>query len=286
MIYVHRNAGLIPQALLDKAAKAQEALEKLPESERPEFIRKHADIWRDFGAHLAKMSHGKCWYSESPEVQSFFDVDHYRPKLEARRTKDQCDRGYEWLAFSWENFRVSAQRSNRLNTNQDTEEVDGKGSWFPLLPDSPVACWEDRCVTDEKPILLDPTVRQDIALIDISATGYVVPGRFCVGSEVERVERSVRLYGLNLPRLVAARMRVMREIQEQVDKLQSDATLGNSHPSVADSLRVNRQVEQIRRKSLSCSPYSRAARAQLILAGCADLCAQPEDSHGMTGTDR
>lgn len=118
MIYVNRNAGLIPKALLDVAAKAQERLEKLPEAERPEFIRKNAKIWRAFGKYLAKMSHGKCWYSESPEDQSFFDVDHFRPKLEAQRTKDQCDRGYEWLAFSWENFRLSAQRSNRLSTNE------------------------------------------------------------------------------------------------------------------------------------------------------------------------
>ena len=52
------------------------------------------------------MSYGKCWYSESLDPQSFFDVDHYRPKLEARRSDDVTDPGYAWLAFS-ENFRLS-----------------------------------------------------------------------------------------------------------------------------------------------------------------------------------
>src|SRR4029434_1678748 len=43
------------------------------------------------------MSYGKCWYSESLDPQSFFDVDHYRPKLEARRSNDVTYPGYEWL---------------------------------------------------------------------------------------------------------------------------------------------------------------------------------------------
>ena len=34
------------------------------------------------------MSYGKCWYSEAPDPQSFLDVDHYRPKLEAKRSNE------------------------------------------------------------------------------------------------------------------------------------------------------------------------------------------------------
>src|SRR5690348_6075059 len=132
MIYVRRDPALIPEKILRVAERAQQQLEQLPPAQRPAFIKKKSHIWRSFARYLAQMSYGKCWYSESPDPQSFFDVDHYRPKLEAKRSVDVTDPGYEWLAFSWDNFRLSAQRSNRVNKNEETEENEGKGNWFPL----------------------------------------------------------------------------------------------------------------------------------------------------------
>src|SRR6476619_772256 len=100
MIYVKRNAELVPTKLMAVAARAQAKLEALPTNERCAFIKKKSHIWKAFGRYLAKMSYGKCWYSESPDPQSFFDVDHFRPKLEAKRSDQETDRpGYEWLAF-------------------------------------------------------------------------------------------------------------------------------------------------------------------------------------------
>lgn len=40
--------------------------------------------------------------------QSPYDVDHFRPKSEARRSEKVIDEGYPWLAFDWDNFRYSA----------------------------------------------------------------------------------------------------------------------------------------------------------------------------------
>ena len=51
----------------------------------------------------------------------------------------------------WENFRLSAQRSNRVSKNEETDENEGKGNWFPLLETSPKACWENRCEDIEQP---------------------------------------------------------------------------------------------------------------------------------------
>ena len=138
MIYVRRDPTLIPEKVLKVAERAQRQLEALPPDERSVFIKKKSHIWRAFARYLAKMSYGKCWYSESNDPQSFFDVDHFRPKAEATRGDGSKDDGYPWLAFSWENFRYSAQRSNRLSTDEDTEVVVGKGSWFPLMDGSPL----------------------------------------------------------------------------------------------------------------------------------------------------
>ena len=199
MIYVRRDSSLIPEKLLKVAERAQQKLEALPADERPAFIKKKSHVWRAFARYLSKMSYGKCWYSESLDPQSFFDVDHYRPKLEARRSDDVTDPGYEWLAFSWENFRLSAQRSNRVSKNEETDENEGKGNWFPLLETSPKACWENRCEDTEQPVLLDPVKKADVRLIDVQDDGRMGPSRICIGSARLRVERSIELYGLNLP---------------------------------------------------------------------------------------
>ncbi len=110
VIYVNRNTVSIPGAILTAAIEAQEQLEALPAGQRAEFIRRRSHIWRAFRPYLCRVSYGK-WYSENPEVQSFLDVDHYRPKLEAKRSEVECDPGYGRLAFSWGNFRLAAQRS-------------------------------------------------------------------------------------------------------------------------------------------------------------------------------
>src|SRR5262245_41432348 len=212
MIYVRRDFSLIPKKLLKVAERTQQKLEALPPAERPTFIKKKAHVWRAFARYLSKMSYGKCWYSESLDPQSFFDVDHYRPKLEARRSNDVTDPGYEWLAFSWENFRLSAQRSNRVSKNEETDENEGKGNWFPLLETSPKACWENRCEDIEQPVLLDPVKKTDVRLIDVQDDGRMGPSLICIGSARRRGEGSIELYGRNLPGLKAARIRVIREI--------------------------------------------------------------------------
>lgn len=278
MIYVNRKASLIPASVLKVALRAQEKLETLPPSARAEFIKKKSHVWRKFARYLAKMSFGKCWYSESLDPQSFFDVDHYRPKLEAKRKDGELDRGYEWLAFSWENFRYSAQRSNRASKNEETDVTEGKGNWFPLLETSPKACWENRCENEEKPVLLDPVKKADVQLIDVMDDGRIGASPTCIGSSMIRVERSIELYGLNLPRLKGARLRVMREVNELHSVLFKMLEADPSTPNVADRLPIQQQIESIKAKTFPSSTYSKAARAQLMrLFGGAALCAQPEE---------
>ncbi len=244
MIYVKRDERVIPNALLKQAEEAQKALEGLPEAERRDFIKKKARIWGEFPKYLAEMSYGKCWYSESDEPQSFFHVDHFRPKAEAIRASGEKDDGYPWLAFDWHNFRLAAQRSNQRNQNEDTGEIEGKGSWFPLLDGSPRATWENRCVNDEKPVLLDPTVRADVDLVDIGTDGKMCCSKFCIGSAEERVKRSVELLGLDLPKLVEARKRVMRRINDLFDTLIELMRIAGVHRGAADALPIKQQIEQ------------------------------------------
>jgi hypothetical protein len=282
MIFIKRNKDLIPKEVLDAAEQATEDLEKLllPE-ERSAFIKRNGAIWTAFNSYLRKMSIDKCWYSESkPTTQhSRFDVDHFRPKLGAKRSETEKDDGYPWLAFEWTNFRLSAQLSNRLSTNEETDEVEGKGNWFPLLDGSPKATWDNRCEIDERPLLLDPTVRSDIDLIDVGDDGRMMCSAFCVGSHIGRVTESIRIYGLNLPDIKDARFDVMRDIKEEVEELEqlAEAASASSEIAVIDSLPVQRMLNKIREKTNRSSPYARAARAQLKYMGYPQLGATPED---------
>jgi hypothetical protein len=278
LIYVRRDPALIPEAVLKIAERAQANLEALPAADRAAFIKKKSHIWRRFGRYLAKMSYGKCWYSESLDPQSFFDVDHFRPKGEAIRTDTEKDEGYPWLAFSWDNFRYSAQRSNRLSKDEATDALSGKGSWFPLVEGSQKACWDNRCEADERPILLDPTVRGDADLTDVKADGRMDRSRTCVGLARARVTRSIELYGLNLPKLVGARKDVMRGIERMQTNLMHLLDDADAQPRPRDQNQVDGYIKMLRTATLPSSPYSKAARTQLILMGMPQLCAQAEDT--------
>lgn len=249
----------------------------LPPCKRMEFIKKKSHIWRAFARYLAQMSYGKCWYSESLDPQSFFDVDHFRPKGEAIREDGQKDEGYPWLAFDWTNFRYSAQRSNRLSTNEASGETEGKGSWFPLLPGSKRATWEDRCEAEEKTVLLDPARKEDVALVDVGADGRVIPSMICVGTQRRRLKRSIELLGLNLENLVEARKRAIRDVNNQFEILSKTLAVANEIEEAADGLPVNESFRQLRRWSQPDHPYSLTIRATLARLGASQICAPPEE---------
>lgn len=264
MIYIKRDPQLIPEKVLAVAQRAQQALEAMPGAQRPDYIKKKSHIWRGFSKYLSKMSYGKCWYSESHDPQAFFDVDHFRPKLEAKRSEDLVDHeGYQWLAFDWDNFRLSAQRSNRLSKDEDNEETVGKGSWFPLLDGSPHACWDNRCIAEEHPILLDPVKAGDLNNVDIAQDGRFVPVPFCVGVEAERVKKSAEIYGLNLPKIKEARQKIIREVTSIHENIMNTAAALGGLGAAAPDSPILGQIDLLKSKTRADAPFSKAARAQL-----------------------
>lgn len=276
MILVRRDSAIIPAKLLAVASRAEAKLNQLAPADRPAFIKKKSHIWRNLGRYLSQMSYGKCWYSESPDPQSFFDVDHFRPKLEAKRSDTQTDKpGYEWLAFSWENFRYAAGCCNRVSQNHETGIVEGKGSWFPLLPGSPVATWINKNAS-ELPLLLDPVSPTDVGLVTIDEHGYVAPQPYLVGTNRKRVLKSCEYYGLNLPRIRDARKNLILEVTKMVETYleTAEALWDDAIPeAVADKVPLNAQKELIREKTRSKSPYALAARSVLVRSGLPQLCA-------------
>ena len=283
MIYVRQDSALIPKRVLGVAARAQAQLYALAPAQRAAFINKKAHVWRGFARYLAKMSYGKCWYSESDCVQSFRDVDHYRPKKKAKRSDTESDEGYPWLAFSWENFRLSAQRSNQISRDEETDESVGKGAWFPMQQGSRRATWDDPCLGDEVPALLDPARLEDVRLIEVTASGEMGPSKLCLGaSDRTRVDETVKRLGLDLPGLVSARkaaMRLLQELVELFEQKRSAAEISEAASAfMANHMPAERQVDMIQRLTGPRQPYAAATRAQLRLMGYGELCVPVEQS--------
>lgn len=281
MIYVRRDPNEIPEKVLRVAERAQQALEGCAPAARAALIERKSHVWRSFARYLAKMSYGKCWYSESDCTQSFKDVDHYRPKKQAKRSETESDDGYPWLAFSWENFRLSAQRSNQISRHDETNELTGKGAWFPLQANSKRATWDDRCIDEEYPVLLDPAKLSDIRLIEVTATGQMGASKFCLGDyDRARVDKTVKLLGLDLPGLVSARLRTMRLIQEFVELVEEKKTAAELSQAassfIATQLRPDNQINMLQKLTSPDQPFASAARAQLKLMGYEEICVRSE----------
>lgn len=270
MIYIKRDISLIPENVVEAAKKAQNTLETLPVEKRADFIKKNANIWRSFSQYLSLMSHGKCWYSECKDAGANFDVDHFRPKAEAKRCSIVTDAdGYAWLAFDWENFRLAAQNTNRLNRDKVAEITFGKGSWFPLLEGSPKACWDDRCIVQEKPLLIDPVNKNDLEYIDFDDSGLLIPDIVCVGEAAYRITESARLYGLNFVKMREARFEVMKEVKELYEAITLSAQELSGMGDKAPMKAIRKQIERLKSKTRADAIFSLAARKQLQKLGAA-----------------
>src|SRR5581483_8928557 len=101
------------------------------------------------------------------------------------------------------------------------------------------------CEADERPVLLDPTVRRDTGLIDVIADGRMDYSQTCVGIATTRVTRSIELYGLNLPKLVGARKEVMRSIERSMTNLTDLLVDAAKNPRSKDQDLIDRHIEQL-----------------------------------------
>jgi len=156
--------------------------------ERKDYMNRYS-IWSQFKTILKKYYGDKCWYSECSLEGSFGDVDHFRPKNQS--TDDHGNvilaDGYWWLAYDYLNYRLSCEKSNRSFGSG------GKNDIFPIKPGTIPATQGN---INDIPLLLDPCVDSDVALIDCNEAGEIV----ALSSdpyEILRVDISKRIYNLD-----------------------------------------------------------------------------------------
>lgn len=251
----------------EKAQKAQSLVRELPSNERAKAINDFNDIWRGLKRNLKELSHEKCWYCETSTHRILGDVDHHRPKNKVEKCSDHP--GYWWLAFEWRNYRFACELCNRLNKDTETSIVGGKGSYFPLL-DSKKRIMEECDYDDllaEDPILLDPIVAEDPALLtfDLDGTARPVCDEGQCPEDYKRAKVSIELYHLNHTDLKKRRQleigykvsKLVKEVEKNLPRWQKDRS------NLDARVRCKKAVEELKKMIHERHEYSAAAIAVL-----------------------
>jgi len=260
----------ISNAWIKQAQDAYEEVKKATAGKaRSEKINEFAHLWRELKGSLKKLSHEKCWYCESAGHRIIGDVDHYRPKNKIKHEKDNAypvHIGYWWLAFDWRNYRYACELCNRLNRDPVTNEVGGKGSYFPLLDENKRVY--DECkryeLLQETPLLLDPIVETDAFLLTIDSEGKVQSSSEDE-HDIRRVKTSITHYNLDHYDLKERRRvniyRVVENIVEEAEMFfwQREEDKNNIAAREGYLKAVGRLKKMINERA----EYSSAARAAL-----------------------
>lgn len=181
--------------------KAQQALDDVAScgtnEERAKKVNDHADVWQLLKDILLDAMGQKCWYCESKQIRSDNNVDHFRPKNSVYDCDDHP--GYWWLAFDWQNYRLSCTYCNSRRRDKVNNRTGGKQDYFPLLNPESRVYEPDDDIRVEQPKLLDPTKHSDPGLIWFFSDGTAVPkwAETRNTTQCQRAECSIELYHLN-----------------------------------------------------------------------------------------
>ena len=247
------------QAWQAKSNQLNIELEKLEKAgkrlERNELIDANSQHWGALKDWLLALSGGKCWFSEARDVFSHYDVEHFRPKKQAKALDGLERDGYWWLAFDYMNFRACGNVGNRK-----------KGGWFPLKAGSICSSFDSRCEESEATYLLDPIVDHDVSLLTFNEEGRAVPVLGVSEWQKQRVLETVKRLKLN-EHVALAEER--RKVWQKADMLIQDfltASAGCAHgTNPAAQGKLAAVCSQIRAMTEASAELSSVARCCLLL---------------------
>jgi hypothetical protein len=246
-----------------KAENCLNDIRPMSQKERSKYWSKN-NIWRDLYPALSKLSGHKCWYSEAPENSSEWEIDHYRPKAEAKTEDGTIIRsdGYWWLSYSWKNFRLSGSLINKLRRErfESDDEVYGKGNYFPLETDT-VAEPEDEDCDCERPLLLDPIKPRDVTLISFDKNGEPFPTYNEEENKLynKKAVLSIKHYGLHHKPLCRGRSKIWANCEIVVSKAHNYIKNNINDPVKRDE-KIDECFLQLSRYSRKTEPYSMVVR--------------------------
>ncbi|PKM37483.1 MAG: hypothetical protein CVV06_05590 [Gammaproteobacteria bacterium HGW-Gammaproteobacteria-10] len=241
-------------AWLEQSQNYHQQLEKLHKkgdiAERNQFIDEHSAHWGKLKPWLQVLSKGKCWFSEVKELYSHYDVEHFRPKKEAKSLDGSVRDGYWWLAFDYTNYRLCGNVGNRK-----------KGGWFPLKQDSLISDFTNRCEESETIYLLDPTDPDDVSLIAFDEEGNAIAVPGISDWEKQRVEETIKRLKLNEhAALPEERRKIWQKVSREIELYLTAKSrcLQGSNPAAKQKVRDH--LRNIRVMTLESAELSSVAR--------------------------
>lgn len=256
---IARLRTLLPADWEERARAATEEVRAAAPGDRSAVIDRHAKLWRELKDDLASLLHRKCWYCESRQERSDNAVDHFRPKNRVAERPEHG--GYWWLAFDWHNYRFSCTFCNSRRRNREGGTSGGKQDHFPLLDEAARVFDEGGNLNRENAELLDPTRPGDTAMLWLGDDdGHVRPrAPEDRQPQFRMADASIRLYHLDHPDMVEARVELYRQVKQQVE-------LGNdqydaAHVGNPEALRAYNSAATVLVEMKDVSrPYSAAVR--------------------------
>lgn len=211
------NKLLLPEGWAVKAAKLTSQLKgETDKGERSKLIDDN-QIWKEVKGTLKKLSHGKCWYTDSPQEGTDVDVDHFRPKGRVAELTGGSNphAGYWWLAYVLENYRYSCIVANRRRRDVETGVTGGKADSFPIFEEADRASTPSANYATERPLLIDPCKANEVALITFKEDGEAMP-RWGEEEKYKNLKaaKSIELYSLNHSDFVKARISLRDRIED------------------------------------------------------------------------
>ncbi|BEH09843.1 hypothetical protein GSUET_14550 [Geobacter sulfurreducens subsp. ethanolicus] len=206
--------------------------------ERNALIDANSGHWGKLKPWLEALSAGKCWFSEVTERYSHYEVEHFRPKKDAKALDSTKRDGYWWMAFSYMNFRLCGNVGNRK-----------KGIWFPLQAGSVCSTYEKQCEESESAYLIDPIDDSDVALIAFDEEGKVIAVPGSSDWEQQRVKETIKRLKLNdhVP-LAESRRKVWQKMDELIEDFQvakARCTGGNNPYVKGELMRIRANIREM-----------------------------------------
>jgi len=154
-----------------------------------------------------------------------------------------------WLAFSGK-FSTFCRAFQSCNTNEETEETEGKLSWFPLLDGAPRLAGIIDVNAMKSLSLLDPTIKEHVRLIEVKMMDEWA-SRFCLSTKIGQEFQIDNLIWSKLASSKRCSLRVMRDIQKQADDLLKFLMAAEANIVVADALPVDGKLEALQKNAPS-----------------------------------
>lgn len=222
---------------------------------RNALIDANATHWGQLKNWLLALSFGKCWFSEAKELFSHYDVEHFRPKKEAKGLGTEVRDGYWWLAFDYMNFRACGNVGNRK-----------KGGWFPLQDGAPCSSYDHRCEESEAAYLLDPVDIDDVKLLAFDEEGKAIPAPGSSPWEQQRVlETVVRLKLNEHEALAEARRKVWAKVTRLINQYQTSKSRCSAGGNQVARENAKNALKQVRELTHPTAELSSVAKWCVLL---------------------